>query len=254
MTLPRAALDVSIPSGMVWLMTYPVAAGLCAAVFLVHTFAGQRRVVSPLLESDTRQFAKSTLLVVWHMVTWTLAVSFVALLLAPRTPALALVVTVLTLGYAGAFLAVASLRMGAAIRLPQWILLGATGLASLAAYADRGPWFFKGSLLAIAVLHLAWTAGASWPEASREALALAVIGRPAFPSRAACLIVAAALVAFALGPVPPVVVGAIFAARGLLGFVEPWLRREIHGTAYEAYSRFIYSPLALAIGVVGLTQ
>ena len=45
----------------------------------------------------------------------------------------------------------------------------------------------------LAALHLGWATGSTWPLADRDGLADAVAGRPAFPSRGACVGVAAAL-------------------------------------------------------------
>ena len=102
---------------------------------------------------------------------------------------------------------------------------------------------------------MAWAVGARWPARDAHGLAMATIGRRANPSPAACLAVAAAVagmtLALLLGPPPwlRAAIAAIFIARGTLGFVERWLRREIRGTPYEVYSALMYTPLALSIGL-----
>src|SRR5215212_5721848 len=49
------------------------------------------------------------------------------------------------------------------------------------------------ALSGLAVLHLWWATGSTWPLADQATLADAVAGRPTFPSPSACVAVAAAL-------------------------------------------------------------
>jgi hypothetical protein len=235
-----------------------VALGLCLFTLGVHAFAGQRFVVRPLHSAALEPFASATLLVVWHMVTWTLALSCVALLLGVLGQRwLGLPVGLLCAGYALIFVVVAERRLREAIRLPQWILLGAVAVFAVAGSrgsASATAWASAGVLLAIAVVHLSWAAGASWPARDRVSLSLAVAGRAVLPSNVACLVVGGGLIVMAGvvlrsgSPLAKLAIALLFVARGTLGFVEPLLRREIIGTPYLLYSRYMYTPLSLALG------
>ena len=236
-----------------------VATGLCLFTLAVHGLVGQQRVVVPLLRGDVEPFARATLVVVWHMVTWTLALASAALLLAALTaPAYAFGVGVLCSGYALIFAWVGQRAFGAAIRLPQWILLGAVGVFALAGSA-ASPGVCAGTLggvlFALGFVHALWALGVAWPSRDQESLAMAVVGRKQGPSALACWVVAlglSALGALLVVPAPRAVrfcIAAVFLLRGTLGFFEPLFRREIQGTPYLVYSRYMYTPLALAIGV-----
>jgi hypothetical protein len=241
---------------MVFSMVLPLAAGLCLFTFFVHLVAGQRFVVAAL-DAAIEPFARATLLVVWHMVTWTLLLCAFALWFADRRSAF--LVGALCAGYAGLFIAVAQRELQAAIRLPQWILLGAVAVFAFAGALEVGPSHAAAVLLAsLALVHLGWALGVTWPARDRESLALAIIGRPVRPSAFACVLVAACLSGMIWLLVVPnpawvrLIIAAIFIARGTLGFVEPMVRSEIIGTPYLSYSRFMYTPLALAIGIAVL--
>ena len=236
-----------------------VATGLCVFTLGVHGLAGQQRVVVPLLRGEVEPFARATLVVVWHMVTWTLALASAALLLAAFTaPAYAFAVGVLCLGYALIFAWVAQRSFGSAIRLPQWILLGAVGVFALAGSAAN-PGVSKGALAgvlgALGFVHALWALGIAWPSRDAEGLAMAVIGRRHGPSALACWVVAfglSAVGALLVVPAPRAVrfcIAGVFVLRGTLGFFEPAFRREIRGTPYLVYSRYMYTPVALAIGI-----
>ncbi len=241
-------------------MLFLIAAALSGFTFLVHTLVGQRRVVGPMLSGQEDPFARGVILVVWHMVTWTLALVSVGLMIAvwEPTPVLGYGLAILCAGFAAIFLGVSQRMMGAAIRLPQWILFGAVAVLTLAATLGRAQLFVVPALLAIAAVHVAWAFGSSWPEKNGKALGLAIIGRVVVPGRAACLAVAVALVAMAAAVLMPsphwlkVGIAAIFIARGTLGFIEPALRKEIRGTPYALYSRFMFTPLSLTIGAATL--
>jgi hypothetical protein len=225
-----------------------IAAGLSLFAAGIHGFVGQRRVVARLRGSTLDPFARATLGAIWHMVTWTflvLAAGFLSGIEAVRTGA-----GLLAGGYAVILLIEAHRTFGAAIRLPQWIVLGALGVYALI------PRFAAPVLLGgIATLHLAWALAARWPARDDRGLAMATIGRAASPSPAACLAVAVAVAAMTIvlvaGPPPwlRATLAIPFIVRGTLGFGERWLRREIRGTPYEACSALAYTPLALSIGL-----
>ncbi|MFZ5896506.1 MAG: DUF3995 domain-containing protein [Myxococcota bacterium] len=235
-----------------------VATGLCIFTLGVHGIAGQRRVVAPLMRADMDPFARGTLLVVWHMVTWTLAFACVALLLSVlREPSYALGVGALCAGYALLFAWVSQRLFGDAIHLPQWILLGGVSVFALAgsrASVAAANIAIAGVLGALGVVHVLWALGFTWPSRDLESLGLAVVGRKQFPSALACWIVAFGLFGLGLALVLPsprglrLGIAALFALRGSLGFLEPLLRSEIKGTPYLVYSRYMYTPLSLSIG------
>ncbi len=78
------------------------------------------------------------------------------------------------------------------------------------------------------------------------------------PGRWPCLVVAVALVgmagalAFSQSQVLHLAIAAIFIARGTVGFFERWIRPSIRGTPYASVSTFMYTPLALSLGVAAL--
>ncbi|HYQ02361.1 MAG TPA: DUF3995 domain-containing protein [Polyangiaceae bacterium] len=236
-----------------------VAAGLCLFTLAVHGLVGQQRVVAPLLRGGVEPFARATLVAVWHMITWTLAAASAALLFAAFTvPAYAFGVGLLCLGYALIFAWVGQRSFGSAIRLPQWILLGAVGVFALAG-STANPGISKGTLAGVlgvlGFVHALWALGVAWPSRDAQSLAMAVIGRKQGPSALACWVAAFGLCAagaLLVLPAPRAVrscIAGAFVLRGTLGFVEPSFRGEIRGTPYLVYSRYMYTPLSLALGV-----
>ena len=124
-------------------------------------------------------------------------------------------------------------------------------------------------LVAASLLYLLWAAGVTFPFASEQALARALIGRRGItrlPSRAAflylaVLLIAAALAAFLLGgysqAVPqskpflaPVglLLALVFLGRGVAG-VLPAFERAAPEQPYLSLNRRIYSPLCFAAGL-----
>ncbi|PPJ45813.1 DUF3995 domain-containing protein [Rhizobium sp. KAs_5_22] len=123
-------------------------------------------------------------------------------------------------------------------------------------------------LLAIAVLHLAWAAGSTFPATSEGDLARMVAGfadRDHMPPRPASALVAGALgvvayVALALGsvcgwpfwtwslPAAGVVVAFVFLARGVAAYVPAW-RALVPQEPFASLDRRYYGPLCLVIGV-----
>jgi hypothetical protein len=120
------------------------------------------------------------------------------------------------------------------------------------------------ALGALALVHVAWGSGSSWPFADRAALADAVIGRDDVPGPAACLGVASALgLAASLVSHRPrrwvrlhrtAVTGVVtvLAGRGLLGlagrtdFVSPGSTSR----RFRHLDRRCYAPLCLALAAV----
>lgn len=135
----------------------------------------------------------------------------------------------------------------------------------LAVFATRGA---AASLLAIAVLHVNWAWGSSWPFGDREALADEIAGRIEAdpPSAAACLAVACLLgaaAAFVDGRprrVPGISrlgaagVVATLAARGGLGMAgrTDLIARGSVSERFRARDRRVYSPLCLTLAALSL--
>jgi hypothetical protein len=118
-------------------------------------------------------------------------------------------------------------------------------------------------LLAVAIAHLAWSVGSSWPLRDRAMLARTVIGRPGvsrIPRLAALLTaigaVAVGTTALALadksaGGVWLTLAGALlaaaFLARGAIGYTTRW-RNHFSEEPFATLDRRNYSPLSLLLG------
>ena len=258
---------------------------------------GEKRVVKPLRDSTVDPFARGVLLVVWHMVTWALLTLTGAIALAAVSPRFGDLVAFAGLQAAGVsavFVLVARRELGAAIRLPQWLLLGPLALGLLATQTDRPAAVAAGALVGlIGIGHLAWALGAPWPARDREQLAAHVIprsglarsglarsglarsglARSGLPSRAMTLAVTFVFLATSLCLVAPeVVVGrlvpgshglviaiaTVFALRGVGGLLYWSRRRESRGggapSPFFGYNRFMYSPGCLFIAALAVAS
>jgi hypothetical protein len=119
-------------------------------------------------------------------------------------------------------------------------------------------------LLAVAISHLVWASGGTWPIRSEELLARTVVGRPGItqmPPRSlsllvAILVLAAGTTALALadpvagGPLLTLVGGllaALFLLRGVAGYTMRW-RQAFPEEPFASLDRKTYSPLCLFIG------
>lgn len=121
-------------------------------------------------------------------------------------------------------------------------------------------------LLVLSSLHILWARGSTWPTSTEKDLLALVIGhapRGKMPGVWPCLVVAAALgvtAAAVWGLESEQVSGAskgvlavmavVFVCRGLGGFVEARFRPMIRQTPYAFWSRRLYSPLSLSLGVM----
>jgi hypothetical protein len=124
-------------------------------------------------------------------------------------------------------------------------------------------------LVALAALHAWWGVGGRWPGHDEHSLVELVVGRTRsmrMPGLVACMLVASALLVAALlvalqGKVISADVGvqaerlvksgfwiacAVFALRGLAGFIPP-VFAYAHGTPFARLNRLVYSPLCLLI-------
>jgi hypothetical protein len=124
-------------------------------------------------------------------------------------------------------------------------------------------------LVALAALHAWWGVGGRWPGHDERSLVELVIGRTRsmrMPSLVRCLLVASALFAAAglvavkskviavdFGTAGEVLVqvgfwiaGAVFALRGLAGYIRP-VFAYADGTPFASLNRRFYSPLCLLI-------
>lgn len=122
------------------------------------------------------------------------------------------------------------------------------------------PALLSAALVVIALVHLAWAAGVTWPFASERDLARAVVGTRGIermPAPDLCALVAAALLAAAawpwlggLGALRPLGLAAlalVFLARGGASYV-PALRALGPEEPLATYDRRLYGPLCLALG------
>jgi hypothetical protein len=120
------------------------------------------------------------------------------------------------------------------------------------------------ALLAVSIAHLLWALGRTWPIKNEMLLAQTVVGTPGvtrMPPRLASLAVAVAtlaagIVALALadrtgGGLPldlaGVLLAALFAARGVVGYTGNW-RKRFPTEPFATLDRRNYSPLCLALG------
>ena len=116
---------------------------------------------------------------------------------------------------------------------------------------------------AIAVVHVLWGLGSSWPEATHEALARGVVGdgRRRMPPPGQCFAVAAVLTVVALWPwyvlgrgsEPAVMTGTFaiagaFVARGWAGYSPRW-RSHFNDEPFAARDKRYYAPYSLLLGV-----
>jgi hypothetical protein len=267
-------------------MTTSVSLALASALAfftaLLHAWLGGRDILSPVLASSLSREVRHVVEVVWHMLTWHLAMLGLAFAGAARSPDAAWVpwVTVwggvTCLGYAALFLGFAQARFGDVRRLPQWTLflpmglLGSAasfGISSAPTVGDLAAIGASVVLAALGFLHLIWAAGLPWPLPNREALALTVVGdaKQRLPGRGLTLLVALSLVCASLWVlslrgilVPQLQAGAlqasitwgmvgVFALRGVGGFFEAAVRPSIVGTPYLRWSLRLYSPLSAAL-------
>lgn len=123
-------------------------------------------------------------------------------------------------------------------------------------------------LATIALLHLGWALGLSFPCANEQSLARTVVGRRGItkmPSKLATLFVVLCLVVAAywawrlgghpeannakwyLGPIG-LLIGFVFAARGVIG-VLPAFERAMPEQPFLKLNRRFYSPLCLLLGL-----
>jgi hypothetical protein len=236
--------------------------------FAVHTFGGQRLVVRPMLRAGLPRLSQGTLHVVWHIVTMDLVFSVAGLgALAMNLVDLrwAFYLGVHAFGCAGIFVLIGQ-RAGAAIRLPQWLLLAPLGLTAVTFGAfghdpARAAMLACAALLSvIASVHLGWALGGRWPAASLDEMYAAFVGATPsrkMPGRLATLLVGVALAGLAAlvarrqwwGLFATLV---LFGARGVVGFFERRLRPAINGTLYARLSLIFYTPLCLAIAALAL--
>lgn len=234
----------------------------------VHAVVGGRRVAEPLLAANLGAFPRATLLVVWHGLTWLFLTLAVAMIGASFHAPLRLLVPFAALqisGIAVVFVVVARRALGAAIRLPQWLLLGPLAIVAASSVATRpGAVACAVLLAAVALVHLAWAVGVSWPARDRAELGLHVFGSPKLPGPFACAVVAAVLSVFALafvvdprmpaGYAVRLVVLLVFALRGFAGPFIDRFRPAVRGSPFAIYNRFMYSPLCLLVAALTATS
>ena len=234
-------------------------------VACVHTIGGERLVVQPFRRdaAATDPFARGTMLVVWHLVTWvlvTLAGVVALAAIAPRFVPIIPLAGLQVAGFAVVFVFIARRELGAAIRLPQWLILGPLAAGLLATLSARPGAVAAGGLVGIIGLaHLAWVFGSTFPARDRAQLAAYVLpSRPGamaagrMPSRfatAAVAVVCFAMSGSLLAAFAPrsvvLAIAAVFGGRGLVGLGYGAMRRR--GAPFFVYDRVVYSPGCLFI-------
>ncbi|CAM2010205.1 DUF3995 domain-containing protein [Acanthopleuribacter pedis] len=241
--------------------------------FWLHTFVGHRLVLEPVFAAPLSRLARGTTAAGWHFITYFLALNVIAGAFAARPdsdPNLLLALALFNLPFGALFLGVSLFHFRSFTKLPQSSLLGTIGILGIVAYVWpvtlSAKWGFALPLalvlLIIALIHVAWAQGSSWPAANSDDLLELVVGQKrgqAFPGRAATLAVAGLLAAAAvltllaarLGTDAPWVAGltwlmaAVFALRGFAGFFETRLRPATRDLPYHHWNRVLYSPLCL---------
>jgi glucan phosphoethanolaminetransferase (alkaline phosphatase superfamily) len=116
-----------------------VASLLAAFTASIHFFWGGKDVATPLLASTLSAEPRLTLYAVWHMASFALALSAIALFIGSRpkhehaSKYLVRFISVLWLGFAVVFLAIAIAQpdQGWLLKLPQWTLLAPVGILGL---------------------------------------------------------------------------------------------------------------------------
>lgn len=102
-----------------------IAAALSALITGAHIFGGGPQYHAPILASEISQEDKAVYSILWHFVSFTLGANTLALIWSARQrgeSAIAILVSVQTLIFAGLFLFYGQLRLGSIFMLPQWTL------------------------------------------------------------------------------------------------------------------------------------
>lgn len=127
------------------------------------------------------------------------------------------------------------------------------GIQKAMKYSGAGILFF------LAAVHANWARGSSWPAASEQQLARAVIGEDKMPSPGACLVVVALLVVSGslvagwprskhwLQRVGAAGVAATLAARGIVGAAG---LIPLTSETFLKWDRRLYSPLCFLLAVL----
>ncbi|MHB1110784.1 MAG: DUF3995 domain-containing protein [Devosia sp.] len=120
------------------------------------------------------------------------------------------------------------------------------------------------ALLAVAIAHLVWSIGGTWPIRDEALLAKTVVGLPGItrmPPKFMSLAVAAATLAAGVGALSladdtagggwltaiGALLGLAFLGRGIIGYTAGW-RARFPEEPFATLDRNNYSPMSLAIG------
>jgi Protein of unknown function (DUF3995) len=249
-----------------------VVAAWALYVAAVHVRGGTPRVISPLRGADLPDFARATLVVVWHATTLTLLVlagSVVAAALSSHARPLLAFGLVQACGFGLIFWRVARREIGEPIRLPQWLLFGPLALALASSFTSHPAAVAASAMLVtLGLAHVAWAAGSAWPARDGAQLASYVVpegfaargGGRALPSRAATASVAVSLFGMAVAALAPafdararggaLAVSALFALRGVFGLLyTPWSPRASR-QPFAVYNRVLFSPACLFVAAI----
>jgi glucan phosphoethanolaminetransferase (alkaline phosphatase superfamily) len=125
---------------IVWNWPFAAAAGLMAAVFLLHLFAGGREAVRPLLDAESLpKQARMTLYYAWHLVSAGLlaaALVFLAAALRPEWIAIGWAAGLMVAVFALVSIVQTVLMRLPITMVPQWIFFAP--IAALAIWGSMG--------------------------------------------------------------------------------------------------------------------
>ena len=260
-----------------------LASATALGTWWIHTFLGHRVVLNPMLRADYQPFARATMEVCWHITTLFLGIITGMLMVAtvhpdPAVSRLFLAISLIfSLPSALMFPVIAKRRFGRWLAMPQFFLLGSIALCTTSGLVwpiqvstAAGLSVCLGSmLLVLAVLHLAWAQGSSWPSKSRAELGALVVGQTSekpFPGKGLTLVVTlflglagVTLITGALmdWPAQPYLgftwfLAVIFIARGFLGYFDPVLRPWTKSMPFKHWNQVLYSPISLLMGLLAL--
>lgn len=114
-----------------------LAAGLMSVTVFVHVLMGGPEIMAPLREAGLHPVIRTVMDVIWHAVTVVLFCSAVALFWLTWNPntALLMIVSAISVGFAGLFIWYGLTQLQSLWPMPQWIVF--LGVPALAVWGAR---------------------------------------------------------------------------------------------------------------------
>lgn len=114
-----------------------LAAGLMALTTAIHVFMGGPEVSLPVQQSDLPEVVRAVSIVVWHAITWILAVLALAIAYMAVRPNAGLfwMTVAIQAGFATLFVWYGLVQLGNLTEMPQWIIF--SGVPALMLWAER---------------------------------------------------------------------------------------------------------------------